>query len=193
MRIGALKTRGLATVLAGLSWLSYGFAQQTPAEITVLRYRAEQGDAKAQFALAMKYDEGDGVRQDLVEAMRWYLKAAEQGLAIAQVRLGAIYYNGDGVPQDTREGVRWWREAAGGGSNLAKFNLGNAYYQGAGVQQDYVQAYMWMDLTASHADRAGDKALAGLAVRSREAIAGKLTPEQIAEAQRLSREWKPKN
>jgi len=195
MRIGVLRTFRLATVLACLGWLGYGFAQQTQiaaAQLKALRDRADQGDAQAQFRLARIYDEGDGVRQDLTEALRWYRKSAEQGLSIAQVRLGAIYYNGDGVPQDASEGVRWWLEAAGRGSNLAKFNLGGAYYQGVGVRQDYVQAYMWMDLAASHAARAGDKALAGLAGRSRETLAGKMTPAQVSEAQRQAQEWKPK-
>ncbi len=196
LRMKLLRGLGIVMLSAGAPLLWCCFVQSAKAatwDLKRLRVQAEQGDPQAQFNLARIYDEGDGVKQDTAEALRWYRKSAEQGLPIAQVRLGAMYYNGDGVPQDAREGVRWWREAAVGGSNLAKFNLGNAYYQGAGVQQDYVQAYMWMDLTASHADRAGDKALAGLAVRSREAIAGKLTPEQIAEAQRLSREWRPKN
>ena len=58
---------------------------------------AQQGNAAAQFNLGNMFRNGNGVRQDLVEANRWYKKAAEQGHAWAQTNLGAMYANGLGV------------------------------------------------------------------------------------------------
>jgi TPR repeat protein len=46
-----------------------------------LRPLAEQGDAKAQFALGNLYYFGQGTLQDYVEAVKWFRKAAEQGYA----------------------------------------------------------------------------------------------------------------
>ena len=46
--------------------------------------RAEKGNAKAQFDLGLKYDTGEGVRQDYAEAAKWYRKAKDQGVAGAQ-------------------------------------------------------------------------------------------------------------
>ena len=57
------------------------------------------------------------------------------------------------------------------------------YDQGQGVPQDYIQAHMWFNLAGASGDADG--------IKERDAIAGKMTPDQIAEAQRLAREWKP--
>ena len=70
---------------------------------------AEQGDAQAQFNLGLMYDKGQGVKQDDVEAVKWYRKAAEQGLAQAQLNLGNMYRTGEGVKQDDVEAVKWYR------------------------------------------------------------------------------------
>ncbi len=63
------------------------------------------------------------------------------------------------------------------------------YEKGQGVPQDYVQAHMWYNLAASHFAPGSDR---DRAVKNRDIIAEKMTPAQIAEAQRLAREWKPK-
>ena len=61
---------------------------------------AGQGLAEAQYNLALRYYNGEGVRQDYAEAVRWVRLAAEQGDARAQANLGVMYGNGEGVPQD---------------------------------------------------------------------------------------------
>jgi TPR repeat protein len=68
-------------------------------------------------------------------------------------------------------------------------NLGVMYESGLGVPQDYAQAHMWFNLAASHASNASDR---DMAAQSRDALAAKMTPSQIAEAQRMAREWVPK-
>ena len=57
------------------------------------------------------------------------------------------------------------------------------YDNGQGVPQDYVQAHKWYNLAAA----SGNKD----AVKNREIVAAKMTPAQIAEAEKLVREWKP--
>jgi hypothetical protein len=57
------------------------------------------------------------------------------------------------------------------------------------VPQDYVLAHMWFSLAAS---RASDAALRDMAVENRDRAAAMMTPAQIAEAQRMEREWVPK-
>jgi TPR repeat protein len=58
------------------------------------------------------------------------------------------------------------------------------YFQGQGVPQDYIIAHQWANLAAARG--------AENAVELRDGIAAKMTPAQIAEAQRLAREWKPR-
>jgi TPR repeat protein len=60
----------------------------------------EQGNAAAQYNLALMYDEGEGVIEDDREAVKWYRLAAEQGDANAQGNLGVLYFSGAGVIQD---------------------------------------------------------------------------------------------
>jgi hypothetical protein len=65
-------------------------AAYTPEQIKKYREMAEQGDAKAQYALGLMYDDGEGVLEDDKEAAKWYRKAAEQGNDLAQQKLEAI-------------------------------------------------------------------------------------------------------
>jgi len=58
------------------------------------------------------------------------------------------------------------------------------YYKGEGVPQDYVKAHMWVNLAGAKGDEE--------AIKARDSIAERMTPAQIAEAQKLAREWKPK-
>jgi len=57
-----------------------------------------------------------------------------------------------------------------------------------GVPQDYALAHMWFNLSAS---RATEAKLRDSAAKSRDELAAQMTPDEIAEAQRLAREWKP--
>jgi TPR repeat protein len=70
-------------------------------------------------------------------------------------------------------------------------NLGVSYHRGEGVPQDYVQAHMWSNLAASLFS-ATEAEKRDKAVKFRNLAVSKMTPDQIAEAQRLAREWKPK-
>ncbi len=78
------------------------------------RVLAEQGDASAQYNLALMYAKGLGVPQDYAEAARWYRRAAEQGYFVAQNSLGVMYDNGYGVHQDYVEAHMWYNLAAAG-------------------------------------------------------------------------------
>jgi TPR repeat protein len=52
---------------------------------------------------------------------------------------------------------------------------------GRGLPKNDVVAHMWFDLSASHGNPG--------AVRRRDFIAQRMTPAQIAEAQKLARKW----
>ena len=150
---------------------------------------AEQGNAHAEHALGVMYDEGQGVPQDDAEAVKWYRLAADQGLAEAQYNLGNSYQLGQGVPQDDAEAVAWYRLSAEQGLAAAQHNLAGRYTRGQGVPQDYVQAHMWYSLAASRFPP-GERH--DLAVQGRDFVTGFMTPDQIAKANKLAREWKPR-
>ncbi len=150
----------------------------------LLRPLAEQGNALAQYNLGVLYRKGRGMPQDDVQARQWYEKAAVQGQAKAQFNLGTLYFNGEGVAKDYQQALRWFRLAADQGEAVAQTKIAIMYDDGRGVPHDIVQTYKWYSLAATN----GDKPAAEL----RDATAKEMTPAQIAEAQKLVREWKPK-
>jgi len=143
---------------------------------------AKDGNPEAQYYLGLMYYNGQGVPQDYKEAVRWYRLAAEQGNAPAQNDLGARYTYGQGVPRDYKEAVRWYRLAADQGYAFAQNNLGSMYASGHGVHRDYILAHMWYNLAGAGGSQSA---------KNRDSVAAKMKPAQIAEAQRLAREWKP--
>ena len=146
---------------------------------------AEQGQAVAQYQLGLLYANGQGVTKDDAKARQWYEKAAVQGHTEAQVNLGVLLMYARGGQQDYKMAVYYLRLAANQGNDLAQRRLGQMHERGEGVQQDFVKAYMWYSLGS-----ANDGVEAG--TRLRDALAKKMDPDQIAEAQKLAREWKPK-
>ena len=92
-----------------------------------------------------------------------------------------MYIDGRGVPQDHAEAAKWYRLAADQGVAVAQYNLGVRYAVGTGVPQDDVMAYMWWNLAAAQGN--------AVAKGNKERVEKKMTRQQIAEGQRLSREW----
>ena len=119
---------------------------------------------------------------DYGTALREWRPLAEQGDAGAQLNLGFMYDNGYGVSQDYEEAVKWYLRAAEQGSDRAQYNLGLMYDVGYGVPQDFVRAHMWYDIAGVE-----------VAISYRDYVAREMTPAQIAEAQKLAREWKGKH
>jgi len=152
--------------------------------VRLFRPLADQGDARAQFQLGRMYASGHGLPQDHVAAVSWFRLAAEQGNADAQRNLGIMYKRGRGVLTDNAEAAAWFRLAAEQGDPAAQTDLGDMYQEGRGAEQDYVLAHMWYSLAAGQEHEG--------AARQLRSIGRLMTPEQIAEAERLAREWKPK-
>ncbi len=121
---------------------------------------------------------------------RWGGRAADQGVAAAQHNLGVMYGDGRGVPRSDVEAVKWYRLAADQGFAKAQHNLGVMYEHGKGVDRDYVLAFMWFDLAAAQF-RAESEYDSSDAAMDRDKVASKMTPDEIAEARRLVRAWKP--
>ncbi|MBN1365307.1 MAG: SEL1-like repeat protein [Syntrophaceae bacterium] len=86
--------------------------------------------------------------------------------------------------KDYKTAIKEFQLLADQGNADAQYMLGYMYASGKGVLQDYIEAHMWFNLAAAQGkDRA---------VEARDKIAEVMAPQQIAEAQRLAREWKPK-
>jgi len=155
--------------------------------VDMLLHRAEEGNGSAQCNLGVMYCSGQGVEQDYVEAAGWFHLAAAQGNTSAQCNLGVMYRNGHGVTRDYAEAANWFRLAADRGVAAAQYNLGVMYSVGVGVREDPVQAAKWLDLAVA---RAGPERKSSYS-EVRKELVSRMTPQQIKEAQRLTRGWKP--
>jgi TPR repeat protein len=141
---------------------------------------AEQGHAEAQYKFGIYCGQG-GVK-DYAEMIKWYHKSANQGYAKAQYSLGFCYAKGQVVTRNYAESVKWLRKAAEQGQRDAQYDLGRCYADGNGVAKNLVEAYKWWNL--SSASLPSD-------VEEFSRIKQMMTPDQIAKAENLIREFKP--
>lgn len=124
-----------------------------------------------------------GVAPEYAEAAKWYRRAAEQGHAHSQYTLGRLYCDGKGLAQNYVEAAKWYNRAAEQGQVDAQHDLGVAYFAGRGVTRNDVKAYMWLSLATAKTN---------VYAKDRDAVAKYMTPAEIAEAQNLAAEWRPK-
>jgi len=165
-----------------------------PSAFQGFRFYAEQGGlnaAGARLALGAMYGRGQGVSRDYAEAAKWLRQAAEQGYAEVQHLVGAAYAKGEIVTRDDVEAARWYRRAAEQGYASAQNDLGLMYEQGKGVVQDFVQAHKWFNLAASRFP-ASEQDRREKTVRNRDRVGSRMTPADLALAQRSAREWRPR-
>jgi hypothetical protein len=183
--LGGAASSGTATDAAYAAYK----AGNAKAALRRARPLAERGDARAQALVGLILQAGRGVTQDEGEAVSWFRRAADQGDHLAQFQLGTMYVAGRGVPQNYQEAAKLYRLAADGGYPEAQFNLGVMYRDGLGVPQSNVSAHVWFNLAAARFP-ALESNNREYAVKARDAVAMKMTSEQLAEAQTLARDWK---
>lgn len=139
---------------------------------------------------AMRVAHADGLtrgtaaysRGDYVRAVNQLSSMALHGNTRAQARLGFMYENGFGVPQAYDAAADLYQRAAVQGDPFAQSRLGLSYDKGHGVPPNAVLSYKWLSLAAAHAPkRERDTYL-----RLRNAVASKMSSDQIAAGQRLA-------
>lgn len=139
----------------------------------------------------MKQAAGAYERKDMATAVRIWKVWAAKGNAEAQTLLGAMYWSGEGVPRDHKEAARLYLLAANQGYARAQNDIGFMLGFGEGIPpQDNVEAYKWLTLavkgyTAKNQDRL-DQTRKDLAT-----LAKRMSPAQIAEAERRAKAFKP--
>lgn len=153
--------------------------------------RARPGDTTIKLAILCGPSRWPEVRHPTENhgtPAKYLRSAAEAGYPPAQYQLARMYQAGIGVPQDYAEAAKWYRSAAESDSVVSFFHseiargpLGKLYAE----MGDYVSAHMWFNLAAMVNDP--------WAREERDDTAKRMTPAQIAEAQKLAREWDEKH
>jgi uncharacterized protein len=166
----ALLPTTLRVVTAILVLIAFCSAQMRPAHANAL--------TRATAAYA---------RGDYVAAVNVLTPLALRGDANAQAFLGFMYENGFGAPQAYDAAVDLYVQAAIRGNPFAQSMLGLMYDKGHGVPQDFILAYKWLNLAAARAP----KHERDYYLRLRNAVASKMSPDQIVVGQRLALLWAP--
>ena len=120
--------------------------------------------------------------QSTLQAQDWI--AANQGDIDAQFKIGMMFANGEGRPKDDIQALEWFSKAAEQGNANAQYKLGLLFATGEGLPKNNLLAYAWLNVASTVMEN-------GDARKAREKIEKEMTPEQIAEAQRLSSNWRP--
>lgn len=179
-----------ATVLAAgaLATPIASHAARDP-ELAQLKRAAEKGDALAQFSYGQRV-----AASDPREQLKWYLRAAEQGYAPAQDATGILYerlaLDEPAKKQSAamREAVRWSSRAAYQGWPAAQVRLARYFATGSGVEKDPVIACMWAQMAVDNPSASFEERM--LASSARDRIFEPISPDNVAEGQRLAGEFR---
>ncbi len=130
-------------------------------------------------------------RKDMATAVRIWKVWANKGNAEAETLLGAMYWSGEGVPRDHKEAARLYLRAANKGYARAQNDIGFMLGFGEGIPpQDDVEAYKWLTLAIARYTAKNQERLEQ-AIKDKAALAKRMTPAQVAEAERRVKAWKP--
>jgi TPR repeat protein len=126
-------------------------------------------------------------RGDYNRAARELTPLAQRGNARALGLLGFLYEHGFGEPQIYSVAADLYTQGAVRGDPFSQAMLGLMYDKGHGVPLDFVLAYTWLNLAAAHAS--GPRR--DVYTRFREAVASKMSNNELLIAQRLLLSWTP--
>jgi len=144
--------------------------------------KPEMGSGEANLALARGSQFYNAHRYS--EARPLLIRACDAGVSVdACNSVGFMYQGNLGVATDYAKAREYYLKSCNNDSSFSCNNLATLYRDGLGVPQDYVSALMWLNLSAAQGKEG--------AATFRDLVARLMTPAQIAEAQKLAREWKP--
>ncbi len=106
---------------------------------------AAQNNGDGVWILALAYEHGRGVKQNVKKAIELYKQGAELGHAKSQNSLGGYYMRGDHIKTDEKKGFELIKKSAEQGYGLAMQNLGRCYQFGNGVEDDMSKAIEWYE------------------------------------------------
>ncbi len=123
---------------------------------------ANQNDAKACYNLGLMYQYGDGVAQNLDEAVNWFTKSAALNDKEAQYTLASMVFRREIQRISYAEAAQYYQQAATLGHIKSQLNLGMLYYRGDVIPQDLAAAYQWLNMAASNNNSEAQGYLANL-------------------------------
>jgi len=100
--------------------------------VKLLQEGVKAGDPVAQYLMAKRYEDGNGVERDMTQAVGLYEKSSEAGYYLATCELGDLYYEGRGVTQDYAKAVECYKSVESLLTTSAAKRLASCYENGRG-------------------------------------------------------------
>jgi TPR repeat protein len=167
--------------LGVLSALGKGVPRSTEEAVRLYREAADRSDGRAQYTLGEKFSQGVQARTTEPRADLWLERLARLGESTNPLALGSDYHFGmDGLTEDAAEAFFWYSKAAEQSHVMAWRRLGEMHATGRGTPKDFVRAHMWFALCAERN--------LGSSEAWRDYLAVRMSPDQIAESERLANE-----
>jgi TPR repeat protein len=111
-------------------------------EIEQLIKKAESGDARAMFALAQRYRDGDGVTRDYAQFLQWLMQLCNR-LGFAGRIQALLSFEGKSE-NELKSFVTWLQDSAVSGNAMHMNFLAILHKKGIGVGKDLVQYIGWL-------------------------------------------------
>lgn len=151
----------------------------------------ENGDAKSANRIAFFFEHGIGRPKDLNKALAWHRKGAQLGNFGSQIAYAAALRSGEVLARDDRESFQWYAKAAAqrgiyAQNGYAYLPIAEMYEEGVGIPRNLGRAFAYAqaaELTVDSSDTASQENARSL----RDKVAGRLSPAELAAAERLYR------
>ncbi|PKY49241.1 HCP-like protein [Rhizophagus irregularis] len=122
--------------------------------VDLIKQKALMDDVEAQCVLGLMYLDGEGVKKDVQEALKWLVKSAENGNLDAQLLVGQLYIDGTGIginiEKENVTAFDWFCMAAEQGDVNAQLLVGHMLYEGKSVTKNINEAFKWFEKAAKN-------------------------------------------
>ena len=129
--------------------------EEVSPEIARLVQGCDSNDAVSCFDLGVRYDDGQGVKQDYSKAATYYEKACSLNVKEGCFNLGKAYKDGEGVKQDYRKANTYFEKACSLNEGSGCNSLGVSYGIGLGVKQNKTTAKWYFGKACDYGNQNG--------------------------------------
>lgn len=131
--LGVEKNEELAAELKNRWWETIQWNIYGIMPLDFAREQAKTGNEEAMYQLGQRYQQGNGVEQNIEIASDWWHKAAMKDYIPACYDLGVYYVF---TKHDIERGMKWLNKAVDADYTLSYRVLGDIYFNGWGVDAD---------------------------------------------------------
>ncbi|ENM5748976.1 tetratricopeptide repeat protein [Vibrio mimicus] len=131
-------------------FLLFSFPLAAADDVAELIKLAKEQNPQAQYQLALAYQAGTSIPQNLNEAFYWFLQAAEQDYPAAMAQVASAFMTGQGIEKDPLQTQYWLTKLALTGNTQASTTLAKWYEQHPTPIASLDLAELWYRVNANH-------------------------------------------